>query len=182
MAKTTFSSGVIVTSQFLNGFQQIYFDGADLDHHYNPLGLNSLVTSGPNGLDTRYLTLNTDQPVLSPLGLLVSGAAVTGNKVITGAWNFGFDNFVIGNPTNNVNNAPKSFVTNQKFNYANGIVSPTIVQKFAALAPEDLVTKEILDEWTVNIQEVLEIDNGVYYSSVPTCENYDGGSPVVCPL
>ena len=61
MAKTTFSSGVIVTSQWLNGAKQIYFDGADLDWHYPPLGLDSLQFSGAHGLDSRYVTLAGEQ-------------------------------------------------------------------------------------------------------------------------
>ena len=109
--KTTFSSGVIVTSAWLNGSQQIYFDGQDLDWHYAPLGLNSLVRTGPNGLDSAYVTLTSDQPELDSNGLLISGAPISGSKVITGLWNFGYDPFVVGNPQNVRANAPKSFTS-----------------------------------------------------------------------
>ena len=181
--KTTFSSGVIVTSQWLNGAKQIFFDGADLDWHYNPLGLNSLVASGPNGLDSRYITLGTDQPTLDSTGLLVSGTPISGSKVVTGAWNFGYNPVVTGNPPNIIVNAPKSYTTNSKYNFANGVVNPTIAQRFAALQDEDLVTKLILEEHVLEPLDNLEIDNGIYYSGTsPACENYNGGSDTVCPL
>lgn len=183
MAKTTFSSGVIVTSQWLNGAQQIYFDGQDLDWHYAPLGLNSLVRTGPNGLDSAYVTLTTDQPELTSAGLLISGAPISGSKVITGVWNFGYDPLQVGNPVNIRQNAPKSYTTNDKYNFANGIANPSISQRFAALADEDLVTKLILEEHVLEPLDNLEIDNGIYYSGTnPACENYNGGSDTVCPL
>jgi len=186
MAKTTFSSGVIVTSQWLNGAQQIYFDGQDLDWHYAPLGLNSLVRTGPNGLDSAYVTLGTDQPELDAGGLLISGAPISGNKVVTGMWSFGYDPLQVGNPANIRANAPKSYTTNDKYNYANGFPTPSVPQKFNALDPADLVTKEVLEQWAEYILEVLEIDNGVYFSaSNPTCTNYSvgaGNSDTICPL
>jgi len=186
MAKTTFSSGVIVTSQWLNGAQQIYFDGQDLDWHYPPLGLNSLVRTGPNGLDSAYVTLGTDQPELDSAGKFLSGLPVSGSKVVTGLWNFGYDqNPVLANPANVLANAPKSYTTNDKYNYANGIPGPTIPQKFAALVDADLVTKLVLLEQIEQLLESLEIDNGVYASSLGPCQNYSvgsGNSDVVCPL
>lgn len=182
--KTTFSSGVIVTSAWLNGAQQIYFDGQDLDWHYNPLGLSSLVTTGPDGLDSRYITLGTDQPYLDSAGEYVSGLPISGNKVVNGAWNFGYDPTIAGNPVNNKDNAPRSYVSNQKYNYANGIVSPTAAQKIQSLNAADLVTKEILVEQLDFLKDTLIIDNGVYYSSTqPSCNNYSalGGSSQICP-
>ena len=186
MAKTTFSSGVIVTSQWLNGAQQIYFDGQDLDWHYPPLGLNSLVRTGPNGLDSAYVTLGTDQPELDSAGKFLSGLPVSGAKVVTGPWNFGYDqNPALANPTNVLANAPKSYTTNDKYNNANGIPSPTIPQKFAALVDADLVTKLVLLEQIEQLLESLEIDNGIYASSAGSCQNYSvgsGNSDVICPL
>lgn len=183
--KTVFSSGVIVTSQFLNGFQQIYFDGQDLDHHYNPLGLNSLIQTGPNGLDSAYVSLINDQPVLDAAGLYVSGSSISGLKVVSGVWNFGYDPAAPGtpsNPTNIIANAPKSYTTNDKYNYAAGAPAPTVSQKFAALEDSDIVTKLVLEDQISN----LEIDNGVYDSVTdPTCFNYSIGinnSTTVCPL
>jgi hypothetical protein len=186
MAKTTFSSGVIVTSQWLNGAQQIYFDGQDLDWHYAPLGLNSLVRTGPNGLDSAYVTLDTNQPETSATGLYVSGAGISGSKVVEGIWNFGYDPLVVGNPTNTVQNAPRSYTTNDKYSYAGGIVTPTVPQKFNYLNSADLVTKEVLETWVNYLLETLEIDNGVYESAAsPGCTNYSvgaGNSDTVCPL
>jgi len=181
--KTTFSSGVIVTSQWLNGAQQIYFDGQDLDWHYNPLGLSSLVTSGPDGLDSRYITLGTDQPSLDNTGLYLSGTPISGGKVVTGVWNFGYDPAIAGNPANSKVDAPKSYTTNDKYDFANGVANPTISQRFAALVDADLVTKLILAEQIFNALDSLEIDNGIYASATsPACENYFGGSDTICPL
>lgn len=186
MAKTTFSSGVIVTSQWLNGAQQIYFDSQDLDWHYAPLGLNSLVRTGPNGLDAAYVTLDTDQPSLSPSGLYSSGSPISGTKVVTGVWNFGYDPLVVGNPVNTIANAPKSYTTNDKYDNASGTPTPTIPQKFAALDNPDLITKLVLLEQIENLLETLEIDNGVYDSAgSPGCQNYSvgtGNSDTICPI
>ena len=184
--KTTFSSGVIVTSQFLNGAQQIYFDGADLDWHYPPLGLNSLVRTGPNGLDSAYVTLGTDQPELDSAGKLLAGLPISGSKVVTGPWNFGYDpDPILSNPANVIANAPKSYTTNDKYENANGTPTPTIPQKFAALVDADLVTKLVLLDQITNLLDTLEIDNGVYASAInPTCQNYSvgaGNSDVICP-
>ena len=186
MAKTTFSSGVIVTSQWLNGAQQIYFDGQDLDWHYAPLGLNSLVRTGPNGLDSAYVTLTTDQPELDSNGKLVSGAPISGDKVVTGMWNFGYDPLQVGNPANIRANAPKSYTTNDKYNFAAGAPTPTVPQKFNSLDNPDLITKEVLETWVNYLLDTLEIDNGVYFSaSNPACQNYSvggGNSDTICPL
>lgn len=188
MSKTTFSSGVIVTSQFLNGFQQIYFDGQDLDHHYPPLGLSSLVRTGPNGLDSAYVTLGTDQPQLNANGLLISGAPISGDKVVAGMWSFGYDPLQSGNPTNIVANSPKSYTTNLKYENAGQptppVPAPDVPTKFAALDNADIVTKEILETWVQYLFENLRFDNGVYASTTNTsCDNYDigGTSDVVCP-
>lgn len=182
--KTTFSSGVIVTSAFLNGAQQIYFDGADVDWHYNPLGLNSFITTGANGLDTRYITLGTDQPYLSS-GLYVSGGSISGGKVVTGQWNFGYDTTIVGNPDNGLGvNAPKSYTTNTKYSYANNVApapaTPTTPQKYAALADEDLVTKLVVTEQIEYLLNVLTIDNGFYAVASGGCNNYATGSTVIC--
>lgn len=165
MAKTTFSSGVVVTSKWLNGAKDIVFDGQDLDWHYNPLGLNSLVISGPNGLDSRYVTLASDQPTLTVSGVFVSGAPISGSKTVTGAWQFGYP-VVPGpgnvppnqNPANTVANAPLSFVTNDKYNYANGVPTPSIAQKYAALSDADIVTKKVLNDQFSSVV----LDNGTY--------------------
>jgi hypothetical protein len=113
----------------------------------------------------------------------LSGSAVSGSRVISGLWNFGYDPLVVGNPANVIANAPKSYTTNDKYNNAGGVVSPTVAQKYAALADPDLLTKLILTEKLEDLLENLEVDNGVYYSSTnPACENYAGGSDVICPI
>jgi hypothetical protein len=174
----------------LNGAQQIFFDGQSLDWHYPPLGLNSLVRTGPNGLDAAYVTLDTDQPELNSSGLYVSGTPINGNKVVTGVWSFGYDPLQVGNPANNVATAPKSYTTNTKYNNAGQptppIPSPTVPTKFASLADADIITKEVLQSWVEYLFDSLEIDNGVYESSTPGgCMNYSlgtGNSDTVCPL
>jgi len=184
--KTTFSSGVIVTSEWLNGAQQIFFDGQSLDWHYPPLGLNSLVRTGLNGLDSAYVTLTTDQPELDSNGLYISGAPISGDKVATGMWSFGYDPLQAGNPPNVRENAPKSYTTNDKYNYAGGALTPTVPQKFNALDNADIVTKEVLEAWVDYLFDTLEIDNDVYYSATdPACQNYSvgaGNSDTICPL
>jgi hypothetical protein len=191
MAKTTFSSGVIVTSQWLNGAQQIYFDGQDLDWHYPPLGLNSLVRTGPNGLDSAYVTLTTDQPELDGAGLYTTGSPISGTKVVTGVWNFGYDPLQAGNPVNIVANSPKSYTTNTKFQNAGSPTPPTtppsVSTKFDSLADADIVTKLVLQQWVEDLFANLIIDNGVYYSSIPphNCTNYSvgsGNSDTLCQL
>ena len=184
MAKTTFSSGVAVTSAWLNGAKQLRFDGQDLDWHYDPLGLSSLQTSGPNGLDSRYVTLGTSQPNLQN-GLLINGFPISGDKVISGKWQFGFNQAIPNNPVNVPENAPQSFTTNSKYSYADGIVGPTIAQKYEALDDPDLITKLVLSEQF----EAYEIDNGYYYVENPPgtptgCTNYSigGTSTNICPI
>ena len=160
--KTTFSSGVIVTSKWLNGAKDIVFDGQDLDWHYDPLGLNSLVTSGPNGLDSRYITLGTDQPTVSQTGELITGVPISGNKVSVGKWWFGYpsvpDENSNVNPVNIPENAPKSYTTNYKYNLAGGTVNPSVTQKFDILDDADLLTKKILSDQLDN----FSVDNGEF--------------------
>lgn len=156
--KTTFGNGVVVTAAWLNGAKRIFFDGQDLDWHFEPLGTESLILRGPNGLDSRYITLNTDQPTLSPLGVFLSGAPISGNKVTTGKWSFGFNEEQNPGQELNLENSPVSYVTNKKYNFANGVPSPSAYQKFIALAPEDLVTKQIVFDQFDN----FVVDNGTY--------------------
>lgn len=61
MAKTVFSSGVVITSKWLNGSQNISFDGADEDWHYPPLTSDSVKLSGDGGFDGVFMTLATSQ-------------------------------------------------------------------------------------------------------------------------
>ena len=157
--KTTYGSGVIVTSEWLNGAKDIRFDGQDLDWHYNPLGLESLVLKGPNGLDSRYVTLGTDQPSLTVGGVYITGFPISGDKVATGKWTFGFDETQNPAVSQDFLNAPGSFLTNLKYNYANGVTGPggpSVAAKFEALGDEDLITKLVL-------RDVLSIiDNGSF--------------------
>lgn len=158
MAKTTFGNGVIVTNKWLNGAKQIFFDGQDLDWHFNPLGLESLVLRGPNGLDSRYVTLTTDQPNLTTTGVYISGFPISGSKVFTGKISFGYDPSLNPSIEESKQNAPLSFLTNAQYNWANGIVSPSVVQKYASLQDAHLVTKKILQDQF----DILVIDNGTY--------------------
>jgi hypothetical protein len=135
-------------------------------------------------LDSQFVTLGTAQPTVDGSGLYISGTPISGDKVVTGIWNFGYDSTVVGNPVNVLAYAPKSYTTNDKYNYANGIPTPSIPQKFAALDDANLITKVVLVDQISEILDSLEIDNGVYYSAGnPTCYNYSapGGSDVICP-
>lgn len=167
MAKTVFSSGVIVTSEWLNGARNLTFDGQDLDWHYDPLGISSLQVSGPNGLDSRYLTLYTDQPSLSSSGILISGRAISGNKVVTGQWSFGYNPEVNPDEDQYFNRAPKSYLTNIKYENANGISTPSYPQKFAALEDPDLLTKLVFKEYLEN----FTLDDGFYGGQVECPED-----------
>jgi hypothetical protein len=178
MAKTTFSSGVIVTSQWLNGAKQIYFDGADLDWHYPQLGLDSLQFSGPNGLDSRYITLAGEQSGC------YNTPTISGAKTVTGPWNFGYEQtegagcFDLGVPPNNPLAAPLSFTTNSKFEYANGTINPSFDQKFSSLDPADLITKEIFSQAIAR----FPVNNGTYSRADSDCSNYAGTPPAnQCP-
>jgi len=118
MAKTQFSSGVVVTSEFLNGAQVLTFDGQDLDWHYDPLDLNDVQKDGDTGFDSRYVTLTTEQNI-------------TGNKNIQGLFQFN---------STLPSNAPKSTVTNLKW------FGGTNIGNLNRLSDEDLITKLILQE------------------------------------
>ena len=126
---------------------------------------------GPNGLDSRYVTLAGEQ----------SGEyntpTVSGNKTITGAFNFGFN--PVSGQDNNPTIAPQSYQTNTKFNFAGGAINPSFDQKFSSLLNSDLITKEIL----VGRLASLYIDNGFYARADSTCNNYAGTpSSNQCPV
>ena len=133
MAKTTFGPGVIVTSKFLNGAQQIYFDGLDLDWHYAPLTLNDIQRGGVLGFDTGYVTVDTDQ--------VCGQTPVTGDKSFLGQIEFGCE-------LQNSALAPQSYNTNVKFNQ--GGETQTFSVKYANLSDADLITKEVLNEQVTN--------------------------------
>lgn len=76
MSKTIFSPGVIVTSEWLNGSQQLYFDGqVDLDWHYQPLTVLDIQRTNPSktGFNDNYVTTGTAQT-------LASGQPIIGEK------------------------------------------------------------------------------------------------------
>ena len=147
MAKTQFGPGVIVTSKFLNGAQQIYFDGLDEDWHYPPINIGDIQQDGSLGLDGRYVTIATDQ--------VFGNTPVTGNKSFMGLVSFG--DATQSQPTN----APKSFSTNVKFNLGNSVL---YADKFANLSDEDIITKEVLNDLVFegNGSGFPIIDEGLY--------------------
>lgn len=63
MSKTNFSSGVVITSKWLNGAQSISFDGLDEDWHYPSLTSDSIKLSGEGGFDGLFVTVATSQYV-----------------------------------------------------------------------------------------------------------------------
>ena len=136
MAKTTFGPGVIVTSKWLNGAQQLYFDGLDQDWHFPPINAKDLQRGGVDGIDTTYVTVATDQEYGNTTG-------ITGNKSFMNRVEFG------SKMKSSSLFAPKSFNTNAKFNL--GGSSQTFNEKFSNLEDEDIVTKEILSEQMTNL-------------------------------
>ncbi len=140
MAKTTFGPGVIVTSKFLNGLQQLHFDGLDEDFHYPPINLSDVQRGGDSGLDSIYVTIGTDQTY--------AGTPITGNKSFMGLAAFGDETSTI--PAN----APKSWATNDKFNQ--GGTSQTFTVKYSNLSDEDMLTKSVLEERVSNFPNIDE--------------------------
>ena len=140
MAKTNFGPGVIVTSQYLNGAREIFFDGADLDWHYAPINRLDIQRGGQDGLDNTYVTLTTEQTSET--------YPISGNKSFLGTVEFGA-------PVNTTASAaPKSWATNTKFN--GGGAAQNFVLKYANLKDEDLVTKYVLQNRIDNFPAIDE--------------------------
>ena len=125
---------MIVTSKFLNGAQQIYFDGQSLDWHYAPINSADLQRGGVSGLDSVYVTVGTDQ--------VEGGTPVTGNKSFMGLIKYG------DSSNSNGPNAPLSYNTNTKFN--TGGDNQTFTAKYANLVDQDVVTKLVLTQQITN--------------------------------
>lgn len=66
MPKTIFSPAVRVSTEWLNGSQNLVFDGADEDWHYPPLTSDSLQLTGEGGMDSVLVTVGTAQTVTGP--------------------------------------------------------------------------------------------------------------------
>ena len=138
--KTTFGPGVIVTSKWLNGAKKIYFDGLDQDWHYDPINRGDIQRGGADGLDNVYVTLATDQEYRATGG-------VTGRKSLMSLVQFGDVLSSTGE------NAPLSWNTNAKFALGG---SSLFSEKYANLTPEDLITKEVLNEYNANFPAIDE--------------------------
>ena len=138
--KTTFGPGVIVTSKWLNGAREIYFDGQDADWHYSPISLGDIQRGGSEGLDSIYVTTTSDQTF--------GGTPITGRKSFMGFVAFGDAS------NSNPDNAPVSWTTLAKFNQGGSEQNFTL--KFANLAGQDIITKEILDQQIINFPIIDE--------------------------
>ncbi len=110
---------------------------------------------------------------------------ISGAKTVTGPWNFGYEQsagagcFDLGVPANNPLNAPLSFTTNSKYQFAGGVPNPTFDQKFSSMGDADLVTVLMLKQRLDN----LFIDNGFYARADSTCNNYAGtAASNQCPV
>ena len=143
MSKTTFGPGVIVTSKFLNGAQNIYFDGQNLDWHYPPINSGDIQRGGSAGVDNVYVTVSTDQTF--------GGVPITGNKTFMSRVTFG------DSLSASALAAPASFSTNAKFNV--GGATQTFSAKYANLSVADVLTKEILTQQIANFPI---IDQGTF--------------------
>lgn len=140
MTKSLFGPGVIVTSQWLNGSREISFDGADADWHYSPINRNDIQRGGDNGLDSVYVTLQTDQSYGS--------FPITGRKSLMGLVQFG------DQVNTNGRNAPLSWNTNAKFNQ--GGEQQSFLIRYAQLDQADIITKQVLNERINNFPVVDE--------------------------
>jgi hypothetical protein len=102
--KTRFGPGVVVTSEWLNGSQQLYFDGqVDLDWHYNPLTVLDVQRTNPSrtGFNDTYVTTQTAQTA-------AGGQAIVGEKEFQSHVSFGVDN---------VSSAPATYSVTPKAKY-----------------------------------------------------------------
>ena len=142
--KTTFGPGVIVTSKWLNGSKKLFFDGLDLDWHFDPISSRDVQRGGSDGLDSLYVTTSTDQEYGNSPG-------VTGNKSFMGRVEFG------AKLNNSGVLAPKSFNTNAKYNI--GGSGQNFDKKFANLEEEDIITKHVLAE---RIDNLPAVDQGYF--------------------
>lgn len=121
--KTTFGSGVIITSKYLNGAKRLWFDGKDEDWHYDPLNLDSIQKSGDLGFDNRYVTRSTEQDITGKKNFLAPvHFGVTGDDCVDCA-----------------TIAPLSFSTNQKW------LGGTNIGSITRLQDADVITKRILE-------------------------------------
>lgn len=143
MSKTNFGPGVIVTSQWLNGARELKFDGADEDWHFAPINANDLQRGGNSGLDSVYVTLQTDQSFGS--------TPISGRKSFMGLVQFG------DQTSTNGQSAPLLWNTNAKFN--RGGAQQNFLVKYAQLQPADAITKEVLNE---RINNFPTIDEGFF--------------------
>lgn len=103
--KTRFGPGVIVTSEWLNGSQELYFDGqTDLDWHFNPLTVLDIQRTNPSrtGFNDTYVTTQTAQTA-------AGGQAILGEKEFQSYVSFGVDNLSSANATYTV--SPKAKYT-----------------------------------------------------------------------
>jgi hypothetical protein len=142
--KTTFGPGVIVTSKWLNGAKEIFFDGLDADWHYQPINGKDIQRGGSDGLDGVYVTVTTDQEFGSNPG-------ITGRKSFMSRVQF-------GDKTNSSGFvSPLSWNTNARFNTGGDDQSFSL--KFANLEDADLVTKQVLSE---QISSFPVIDEGFF--------------------
>lgn len=138
--KTTFGPGVIVTSKWLNGAKQLHFDGLDQDWHYSPINRSDIQRGGEDGLDNVFVTMKTDQEYRATGG-------ITGRKSFMSQVQFGDTLSATGQL------APLSWSTNAKFHIGG---SALFSEKYANLQGEDLITKEILNEYNSNFPAIDE--------------------------
>jgi hypothetical protein len=138
--KTTFGPGVIVTSKWLNGAKKLHFDGLSQDWHFDPINRSDIQRGGEDGLDNVFVTMTTDQ------GYLATGG-ITGRKSFMSQVQFGDSLSATGHL------APLSWSTNAKFKIGG---SSLFSENYANLQGEDLITKEILNEYNANFPAIDE--------------------------
>jgi len=181
MAKTNFGPGVIVTSEWLNGSQQLYFDGqVDLDWHYNPLTVLDIQRTNPSrtGFNDQYVTTQTAQTA-------AGGQAVVGEKEFQSHVSFGVDNASSAAATYTVAPAARYTVSNE---FLSQIYADTardyLIVNWGLLQQQfgELNISDFLSGCSVNPQAPVPDDDGKlvtfdYSIGDWTCRDYvDGGS------
>ena len=157
--KTKFAPGVIVTSDWLNGSQQLYFDGqVHLDWHYNPLTVLDVQRTNPSrtGFNDQYVTTQTAQTS-------AGGQAVVGEKEFLSHVSFGKDDVTLAASTYSV--APKA-----KFTATDNFISQIyadaerdyLIVNWGLLQQQlgDLSISDLLNGCSIDITAPLPIDDG----------------------
>jgi hypothetical protein len=120
MAKTTFADSVIITSSFLNGAQEIFFDGQNEDWHFAPIDTDDIDIGN---FSDKFVTLDTDQTI-GAKKIFHNGTGPIPNVPPGEEDKFQFAQPVVGvDPTDPVHLATRQYVDNA----VGGVSFPNLV-------------------------------------------------------